>query len=78
VVRFDNVTVVVPTRNEEHNIIAFLDSLPPWVPLVVVDASQDATLEVIKTHRPECTQVIRHSGGVSEARQSGAETAQTG
>jgi GT2 family glycosyltransferase len=74
----DNITVVVPTRNEQHNIIAFLDSLPSWVPLVVVDASQDATLEVIKTHRPECTQVVRHLGSVSEARQLGAEAAQTG
>jgi GT2 family glycosyltransferase len=76
--RLDNITVVVPTRNEQHNIIAFLDSLPPWVPLVVVDAGQDATPEVIEAHRPECTQVIRHPGGVSEARQLGAEAAQTG
>jgi glycosyltransferase involved in cell wall biosynthesis len=76
-VRFEHITVVVPTRNEEHKIVAFLDSLPPWIQLVVVDASQDGTPELIEAHRPERTLVLRHPGGVSEARQVGAEATKT-
>ena len=73
----DNLTVLVPTRNEEKNIVAFLDSLPGWVPLVVVDASDDSTPEIIQAHRPEHTLVIRDPGGISKARQLGAEAAKT-
>ncbi len=72
-----DITVVVPTKNEESNIVSFLHSLPAWVPLIVVDASEDATPELIRIHRPEHTLTLSHPGGVSEARQLGAEAAQT-
>lgn len=72
-----DITVIVPTKNEERNIVTFLGSLPAWVSLIAVDASQDDTPEIIKTRRPERSQVVRHPGGVSMARQIGAEAAQT-
>ncbi|MHB0878278.1 MAG: glycosyltransferase family 2 protein [Anaerolineae bacterium] len=72
-----DLTAVVPTRNEALTVPVFLRSLPESVPLIVVDASQDATPEVVTTLRPRNTAVIRHLGSVSEARQLGAEAAAT-
>ncbi len=72
-----NLTIVVPTRNEAHNIPAFLASLPAQATLVVVDASQDTTVDLIRTLRPERTLVIRHPAKIAEARQIGAEAART-
>ncbi len=70
-----DVTVVVPTRNESHNIAAFLASLPDGVPLVVVDDSEDDTRERILALRPASTTVVHRHGTVTEARQWGAEAA---
>lgn len=70
-------TIIVPTRNEAHNIPGFLDSLPPAVKLIVVDASEDATADLITALRPDQTLVIRHSGKIAEARQVGGEAART-
>jgi glycosyltransferase involved in cell wall biosynthesis len=70
-------TIVVPTRNETHNIHAFLDSIPASVILIVVDASEDDTPELINKLRPERTQVICQPATVSEARQIGAQVART-
>lgn len=75
--RLDDVTVIVPTRNEQSNILAFLESLPDRVSLIVIDASQDATLELVQRQRPAHTLVLRHPGNVAEARQVGAEAART-
>ncbi|MEW5956551.1 MAG: glycosyltransferase [Chloroflexota bacterium] len=75
--RLDELTVVLPTRNEARNILAFLQSLPPQLFLIVVDAGQDATAELIETHRPERTVVLRQPSTVTEARQIGAEAART-
>ncbi len=71
------VTVVVPTRNEARNIPAFLQSLHPEVSLIVVDASDDETPELIRRIRPHPTQVISSSAKIAEARQIGAEAART-
>jgi glycosyltransferase involved in cell wall biosynthesis len=71
------VTVIVPTRNEAHNIVAFLQSLPPEVPLIVVDAGDDETPELIRQNRPHQTQVISSPAKIAEARQIGAEAANT-
>lgn len=72
-----DITVIVPTRNEEGNIETFLRSLPPAIPLIVVDASTDRTAELIMRWRPERTQVIRSRSTIPEARQLGAEAART-
>lgn len=70
-------TLIVPTRNEAHNIPGFLGSLPPAVKLIVVDASNDDTADLITALRPEQTLVIRHPGQIATARQIGAEMART-
>ncbi|MBN1992447.1 MAG: glycosyltransferase family 2 protein, partial [Anaerolineae bacterium] len=71
------VTVVVPTRNEAHNIPVFLQSLHSAVSLIVVDASDDETPELIRKTRPSRTRVISSSAKIAEARQIGAEAANT-
>lgn len=72
-----DVTVVVPTKDEEANIVTFLESLPPEVDLVVVDASEDETPRVVRETRPENTRVVRFPGNIPEARQLGAQHART-
>lgn len=68
----DRVSVIIPTRNEAARIGAFLASLPPEVELVVVDASDDTTPDLIHALRPERTQVIRSPARIAAARQIGA------
>lgn len=72
----DQVTIVVPTRNEEANIETFLRSLPPVVRLIVVDSSEDGTPELIERCRPSAT-VVRAELNIPEARQLGANLAVT-
>ena len=75
--KLDDLTVVVPTRNEQNNILPFLRSLPVELPLIVVDDSQDATRDLIEQHRPRQTLILHQPCTVTEARQIGAEVAQT-
>jgi glycosyltransferase involved in cell wall biosynthesis len=75
--QLDDVTVVVPTKNEAANIGAFLASLPEAVRLVVVDASDDATPLLVARRRPARTTVLREPAHIAEARQLGAEAATT-
>lgn len=70
-------TVIVPTKNERHNITAFLRSLPPFLPLIVVDASTDDTRELIRRIRPRHTVILFDPGNIARARQRGAEAAAT-
>lgn len=70
-------TIIVPTRNEAHNIPTFLNSLPSSINLIVVDASHDGTGELVKTLRPDSTLVISHPGKIADARTRGAEAART-
>ena len=72
-----DVTVIVPTKNEAHNIPVLLRSLPPEIALIVVDASADGTPDVVTALRPCRTTVIRCPGNIAEARQLGAEAART-
>ncbi len=71
------VTVLVPTRNEAHNVGRFIASLHPAVPLIVVDSSTDETPELIQRLRPERTTIIRERCNVTVARQLGAAHAQS-
>ncbi len=75
-VGLDQVTIIVPTRNEEANIETFLRSLPPVVRLIVVDSSDDRTPELIENLRPSAT-VVRATLNIPEARQLGANLAVT-
>ncbi|MCL5999129.1 MAG: glycosyltransferase [Chloroflexi bacterium] len=76
-VNLREVTIVAPTRNESHNVSGLLRSLPPRLPLIVVDSSDDATPEVIARLRPTNTVVVQRRCSVTEARQIGAELART-
>jgi glycosyltransferase involved in cell wall biosynthesis len=75
--RIDEVTIVVPTRNEARNIAAFLQSIPRAVELIVVDASDDDTAQLIAALRPAHTTVVRERSNVTQARQLGGELAAT-
>jgi len=73
----DDLTVIVPTKNESQNIKSFLRSLPSQIPLVVVDSSDDDTRNIVADCRRENTLIIQEYCNISRARQIGAETAQT-
>jgi len=72
---WDQISVIVPTRNERRNIGAFLQSLHPAVELIVVDASDDDTTTLIMQLRPHRTVVIRSPAHIAGARQIGADAA---
>jgi GT2 family glycosyltransferase len=75
--RLSDITLILATRDEAHNIGRFLDSIPPELRLVVVDASRDETPDLIERLRPANSLVLREPGTVTEARQRGAEIAKT-
>lgn len=72
-----HVTIVVPTRNEAANVVAFLDSIPPEAELIVVDRSSDGTADVIRRSRPQRTLVLRCEESLTAARDLGARAART-
>ena len=72
-----DITVVLPTRNEEKNIRTFLATLPETCHLIVVDAGNDQTAAIIAETRPDRTTVLRRVSTIPEARQLGAELAKT-
>lgn len=76
-IRSTDVTIVVPTKNEEHNIGRFLRSLPPDVQLILVDSSTDRTRDIAAAARPDNTNVVAAAVNIPEARQLGAELATT-
>jgi glycosyltransferase involved in cell wall biosynthesis len=73
----DDVTIIVPTKNERDNVVPFLRSVPPCMRLIVVDASDDDTRDVIRRVRPGNTVIMRDPGNIARARQHGAEAAAT-
>ncbi|MGQ0793862.1 MAG: glycosyltransferase [Deltaproteobacteria bacterium] len=76
-ISLDELTIILPTRNEARNIARALASLPPEVALIVVDASSDETPNIISEARARNTTVIKKSCSVTEARQIGADAAGT-
>ncbi|MBK7781714.1 MAG: glycosyltransferase family 2 protein [Ardenticatenia bacterium] len=70
-------SLVLPTRNGPPTSPPSSGALPPDLRLIVVDASDDGTPDIINRLRPRSTQVIRSRAGVSAARQIGAEAAAT-
>ncbi|NPV84636.1 MAG: glycosyltransferase [Anaerolineae bacterium] len=75
--KLNEITIIVPTKNEARNIPLLLGSLPPECPLIVVDNSADETREIIHAQRPDNTRIIIHPGNIPAARQAGAEAART-
>ncbi len=75
--KLSDLTIVVPTRNEEGNIDAFLDSVPDGINLIIVDSSTDRTVELIGRRRRRNTGVVTAEANIPEARQLGADMATT-
>ena len=73
----DDVTIVVPTKNEAGNVRRFLQSVPARAQLVVVDSSDDATAQIVRRERPARTVVIREDVDIPHARQLGSDVATT-
>jgi GT2 family glycosyltransferase len=76
-VHLDEVTVIVPTKNEENNVQALLASLPPQIMLIVVDASDDHTPVLVEATRTERTILVRSTAHIAAARNLGACIAET-
>jgi GT2 family glycosyltransferase len=72
-----DLTIIVPTKNEIHNVERFLAPLPPPVQLIVVDDSDDGTPKRIAALRPQQTTIIRTPGNIAWARHIGARAART-
>ncbi len=72
-----NVTIIVPVKNEERNIVTFLQSIPRQIPLIVVDSGEDRTASLIRITRPHNTEIISEKCNIPRARQRGAEQAHT-
>lgn len=72
-----DVTLIIPTKNEERNIQSFLDHLPPEIQLIIVDSSTDRTRELINIKRSHNTYIIRENCTIPQARQMGADNAGT-
>lgn len=72
-----NITIIVPTKNEEKNIPSFVSSLPPMVQLIVVDASSDSTPDLIRQIRPENTKIVYSHARIAEARNLGVDMARS-
>ena len=75
--QLSDMTLVLATRDEVHNIGAFLESIPPGIRFIVVDASHDQTPDLIERLRPHNSLVLREPGTVTQTRQRGAEIAET-
>jgi glycosyltransferase involved in cell wall biosynthesis len=73
----EQLTIVVPTRNEAANIEAFLDSIPETAELIVVDKSTDDTAEIVRQRRPQHTTLLECHKSLTVARQTGALAART-
>jgi glycosyltransferase involved in cell wall biosynthesis len=73
----DEITVIVPTKNEARNIPGLLQSIPREVRLVVVDASEDNTQETVFNFRRQRTTVISSPDRIAAARNRGANISST-
>ncbi len=73
----NDITIILPTKNETRNIARFLYSIPSDINLIVIDTSTDDTVDIIKQIKPNNTDVFLHPGNISEARQFGSKMAKT-
>jgi glycosyltransferase involved in cell wall biosynthesis len=75
--KLSDITIILPTKNEERNIDRFLKSVPVHIPIIIVDASSDHTCEVVLAHGRKNIFMVKDDGGIASARQKGANIAQT-
>jgi glycosyltransferase involved in cell wall biosynthesis len=72
-----DLTIVVPTRNEAANIGTFLASVPPEAELIVVDNSDDDTVEIVRRRPSYRTLVLHCAESLTVAREKGARAARS-
>lgn len=75
--RVDQISIILPVKNEAANIRSFLSSLPMDAHLIAVDSGTDGTGQIILQERPHNSQVIYLDCNVTGARQYGAVNAET-
>jgi GT2 family glycosyltransferase len=73
----NDITVIIPTKDEAKNIVSFLESLPAEIALIIVDSGTDRTAESTLKFKPQKTKVISEVCNIPQARQLGADTAAT-
>jgi glycosyltransferase involved in cell wall biosynthesis len=73
----EQLSIIVPTRNEAANVEAFLSSVPEEIELIVVDNSTDGTADIVRSRRPRRTTVLECNDSLTAARQRGALAART-
>ena len=73
----NEVTIIVPTKNEAHNIPFLVRSIPRDINLILVDDSEDDTPNLCLRLRPHKTTVVRSKERIAAARNVGAEFATT-
>jgi glycosyltransferase involved in cell wall biosynthesis len=72
-----DLTLIVPTKNEAHNIHRFLETIPAELPVLIVDASSDGTGDIVRRHGRSRVRILHDGGNIAAARQLGAEAACT-
>jgi len=75
--KLSELTIILPTKNEERNIDRFLNSLPDYITIVIVDASRDHTCEIVLNHGRKNIFMVKDDGNIASARQKGADIART-
>jgi glycosyltransferase involved in cell wall biosynthesis len=73
----DELTIIVPTKNEAKNIPGFIQTIPAAARLVCVDASDDETPDLLLKLRRGKTTVISSPVRIAAARNLGALNAAT-
>jgi len=73
----EDITIVLPTKNESNNITGFIESLPPNIKLIVVDNSEDETTDLITYLKPDSTRIFNHDGNIAQARHYGSSFVNT-
>lgn len=73
----NDLTIIVPTRNEAQNIPVFLSSIPKNILVIMIDASDDKTCEIARRIRPSKLLIYRSLEHIAGARHLGAQLAST-
>jgi glycosyltransferase involved in cell wall biosynthesis len=73
----NDISIIVPTRNEAGNIPQLLHSIPQEVNLILIDASKDETGDIACRLRAGRTIVYKSDERIASARHIGAQLAHT-
>lgn len=73
----NQISIIVPTKNEEKNIVHFLRSVPNDIEVILVDASQDDTRATAHRTHHKVSCYVEPQLNIAQARQFGARRAKT-